>query len=227
MLTLLTATGCRPDAWHICQRLMERQTYEGKVHWIIVDDGEKQQPIDFDRPGWVVSIIMPTPKWKDGDNTQARNLAEGLRMVGDKDRLVIIEDDDSYHPDWLATVDDWLDKADLVGEKRARYYNVKTKKYRQLRNDMHASLCCTAMKGEAIKTFAKELKPNVKFIDINLWKRFDGSRALYDSQMVVGIKGLAGRNGIGMGHRDDFQGHVDQDGSILRQWTGTNADLYT
>jgi hypothetical protein len=227
MLTLLTATGCRPDAWNTCQRLMERQTYQGEVHWIIVDDGEIQQPIDFGRPGWVVSIIMPTPKWKQGDNTQARNLAEGLRMVGDKDRLVIIEDDDSYHPNWLATVDYWLDTADLVGEKMARYYNVRTKKYRQLRNDMHASLCCTAMKGEAIKTFAKELKPNVQFIDLNLWKRFNGSRALYDSKMVVGIKGTPGRGGIGMGHKNDFQGSIDLDGSILRQWTGTNADLYT
>ena len=227
MLTLLTATGCRPEAWHICQRLMERQTYQGEVHWIIVDDGEIQQPIDFHRPGWVVSIIMPTPKWKAGDNTQARNLAEGLRMVGDKDRLVVIEDDDSYHPDWLSTVDRWLDKADLVGEKRARYYNTKTKRYRQLQNEQHASLCCTAMKGEAIKEFAKHLKPGVQFIDMNLWKRFGGSRALYDSKMVVGIKGLPGRSGIGMGHKIDFQGHVDQDGSILRQWTGTNADLYT
>jgi hypothetical protein len=206
---------------------MERQTYQGDVHWIIVDDGEEQQPIDFDRPGWTLSVIMPTPKWKQGDNTQARNLTEGLRLVGEKDRLVIIEDDDSYHPDWLATVDHWLNKADLVGEKRARYYNVKNKKYRQLHNEQHASLCCTAMKGKAIQAFAKELKPSIQFIDLHLWNTFGGSSVLYDSKMVVGIKGTPGRGGIGMGHRGDFQGKIDLDGSILRQWTGTNADLYT
>jgi hypothetical protein len=206
---------------------MERQTYQGNVHWIIVDDGAEQQPIDFDRPCWTLSVIMPTPKWKQGDNTQARNLTEGLRLVGEKDRLVIIEDDDSYHPDWLATVDHWLNKADLVGEKRARYYNVKNKKYRQLHNEQHASLCCTAMKGKAIQAFAKELKPSIQFIDLHLWNTFGGSSALYDSKMVVGIKGTPGRGGIGMGHRGDFQGKIDLDGSILRQWTGTNADLYT
>jgi hypothetical protein len=226
MLTLLTATGCRPEAWRICERLMERQTYTGDVHWIIVDDGETLQPITFDRPGWVVTIIMPTPKWKTGDNTQARNLAEGLRMVGEKDRLVIIEDDDSYHPDWLATVDYWLDSHDLVGEKLARYYNIHTKRARQLNNTQHASLCCTAMKGAAIKEFSKELKPNVQFIDLHLWKNFKGSKALYDSKMVTGIKGMAGRGGIGMGHKRDFQGQFDESGSILRQWTGTSADLY-
>lgn len=227
MLTLLTATGCRPEAWRICERLMERQTYTGKVHWIIVDDGETLQPMTFDRPGWAVSIIMPTPKWSEGNNTQARNLAEGLRLVGEKDKLVIIEDDDVYAPDWLATVDYWLTTHELVGEKLSRYYNLKTKRARQLNNREHASLCCTAMKGAAIKCLADSLKPGVQFIDLNLWKNFQGSKALYDSKMVTGVKGVPGRCGIGMGHKSDFQGQFDESGSILRQWTGINADLYT
>ena len=226
MLTILTATGARPEAWSICQRLMERQTYQGPVHWIIVDDGEVQQTIDFDRKGWIISMIRPMPLWKQGDNTQARNLKEGLRHVMPEDKLVIIEDDDSYHPQWLERVDQWLDRHDLVGESHARYYNIRTKRARQLRNDKHASLCCTAMKGKAIEAFSKELKPSVQFIDISLWKNFEGSKALYPTQMVTGIKGLPGRGGIGMGHKLDFQGQIDDTGSILRQWTGTNADLY-
>lgn len=226
MLTILTATGARPEAWNICQRLMERQTYQGPVHWIIVDDGEVQQTIDFDRKGWVISMIRPVPLWKKGDNTQSRNLKEGLRHVMPEDKLVIIEDDDSYHPQWLERVDQWLDRHDLVGESHARYYNIRTRRARQLRNDKHASLCCTAMKGKALEAFGKELKPNVQFIDVNLWKNFQGSKALYPTQMVTGIKGLPGRGGIGMGHKLDFQGQIDDTGSILRQWTGTNADLY-
>jgi hypothetical protein len=226
MLTLLTATGCRPEAWHLCQRLMERQTYTGPVHWIIVDDGQELQKINFDRKGWTVTVIMPDPKWKTGDNTQARNLAEGLRMVADNDRLLIIEDDDAYAPDWLATADYWLQTHDLVGEKRARYYNIQTKLARQLKNEFHASLCCTGMKGKAIKAFSKELQPGVQFIDLNLWRNFNGTKALYDSKMVVGIKGMPGRCGIGMGHKKDFAGMFDDKGSILRQWLGKNADLY-
>ena len=31
MLTLLTTTGFRPDAWKLCQRWMAAQTYTGPV----------------------------------------------------------------------------------------------------------------------------------------------------------------------------------------------------
>jgi hypothetical protein len=226
MLTLLTATGCRPKAWHICQRLMERQTYTGPVHWIIVDDGAEAQLIDFDRKGWTITIVYPRPAWEPGQNTQARNLAEGLKHVMPNDKLVIIEDDDAYSSDYLAWCNEMLESADLVGESFARYYNIKTKMARPLSNGQHASLCSTAMKGKAIDAFRKELKPGVKFIDINLWRNFTGRKILQRGQRVVGIKGLPGRTGIGMGHRQDLIGQMDKSGSILRQWLGSNADLY-
>ena len=226
MLTLLTATGCRPEAWKICQKLMERQTYQGEVQWIIVDDGEQMQMVDFSREGWKLTVVTPRPFWKQGDNTQARNLSDGLALVGQNEKLVIIEDDDCYGPEYLETVDAWLNTHDLVGESHARYYNLKSKRARQLSNASHASLCATAMKGKATEAFKRELSPGVKFIDLMLWKRFDGPKKLHKTAMVTGIKGLPGRLGIGMGHKDDFQGQIDQSGSILRQWTGTNADLY-
>jgi hypothetical protein len=226
MLTLLTATGCRPKAWSICQRLMERQTYAGPVHWIIVDDGAEAQLIDFDRQGWAITIVYPRPAWQPGENTQARNLAEGIKHVLPGDKLVIIEDDDAYAPDYLTWCDQMLDVADLVGESFARYYNTQTKMARALINGEHASLCSTAIKGAAIDAFRAELQPGVKFIDLNLWRNFKGSKRLLRGNRVVGIKGLPGRLGIGMGHRNDFFGQVDHSGSILRQWTGANADLY-
>lgn len=226
MLTLLTATGCRPEAWKICQTLMERQTYQGQVHWIIIDDGEQMQMVDFNRKNWKLTVVTPRPFWKQGDNTQARNLAEGLNLVGPNERLVIIEDDDCYHPKYLETVNAWLNDYDLVGESHARYYNLKSKLARQLGNANHASLCATAMKGKATEAFKRELSPGVQFIDLMLWKRFNGSKKLHKTAMVTGIKGLPGRLGIGMGHKDDFHGQIDQSGLILRQWTGTNADLY-
>ena len=51
MLTLLTATGARPEAWAICEQLMARQTYAGPVRWVIVDDGPVAQPVAFQRAG--------------------------------------------------------------------------------------------------------------------------------------------------------------------------------
>jgi len=223
MLTLLTATGCRPDAWKICQELMQRQTYKGAVSWIIVDDGEVAQPIEFERENWSLIIVRQEPFWQVGQNTQARNLLAGMSAVEADAKLVIIEDDDCYHAQWLEMVDKWLDKHDLVGEAPAKYYNIKTKRARKLDNRHNASLCCTAMKGAAITAFKRELKH--KFIDLHLWKNFTGKTALYPTTMVIGIKGLAGRGGIGVGHKQTF-GEPDPKGDILRQWVGVNLDVY-
>lgn len=225
MLTLLTATGCRPQAWALCERWMMAQTYGGPVKWIIVDDGEQPQPVTFFRPGWDIVFVRPQPFWKPGDNTQARNLMAGLEMVHSSDRLVIIEDDDHYSPRWLEVVAKHLERAELVGEYRARYYNVATKQGRQLNNTQHASLCATAMRGAAIETFRKVCRPGVQFIDLTLW-RSHPSRMLFAGQDVVGIKGLPGRGGIGMGHRREFRGVDDKDGALLRQWVGKDAEAY-
>lgn len=226
MLTLLTATGARPEAWAICQQLMMRQDYAGPVHWIIVDDGETPQPVTFFRPAWDLTILRPEPFWQLGQNTQARNLLAGMRRTNPQSRLVIIEDDDAYAPDYLTWMDAQLGRADLVGESHARYYNTATRKCRQLNNANHASLCSTAMKGPALQAFERELKPGVQFIDLNLWRNFRGSKLLQRGNRVVGIKGMPGRGGIGMGHKQDFRGEFDRSGEILRKWVGVNADLY-
>jgi len=226
VLTLLTATGCRPHAWAICERLMLEQDFDGPVRWVIVDDGEEPQAIAFERPNWEIKVIRPATKWQPGMNTQASNLLIGLEAVDSFARLVVIEDDDTYQPEYLRAVNAWLDTHDLVGERKARYYNMHTRRYRQINNLQHASLCSTAMKGEAIKQFRAECKAGSKFIDLDLWRKFSGRKALYDTQLVVGMKGLPGRSGIGIGHKLDFRGQIDRDGSILRQWAGGIAELY-
>jgi hypothetical protein len=225
VLTLLTATGARPEAWAICERLMARQDYAGPVHWIIVDDGPEAQPVTFEHEGWTLQVIRPAPLWQPGQNTQSRNLLAGLRAVGADARLVIIEDDDWYAPSWLRTVDAALANAELVGEHRARYYNLPMRRARQLSNTQHASLCSTAMRGAAIETFRWACNRHAKFIDLELWRKHR-SRYLFGGNRVCGIKGLPGRDGIGMGHSKDFAGTHDPDGRILREWIGDDADMY-
>jgi hypothetical protein len=204
---------------------MLRQDYAGPVHWIIVDDGPEPQPVTFEREGWTLQVIRPAPHWQPGQNTQARNLLAGLREVDAGARLVIIEDDDWYRGDWLRTVNIPLHERELVGECRARYYNVATRRGKQLTNTQHASLCSTAMRGAAIDTFRWSCERNQKFIDLELWRKHR-SRYLFGGGRVCGIKGLPGRGGIGMGHSKDFAGTHDPDGRILREWIGDDADLY-
>ena len=226
MLTLLTATGCRPEAFAITEKLALNQTFAGDVHWIIVDDGEVAQPITFSVPNWTLTVIRPEPFWKKGENTQARNLLAGLEVVPDDARLVIWEDDDYMAPSYLSWVNNRLDKADLVGESHARYYNLPTRRARELNNTQHASLCSTGMKGDAIKLFREVCVPGVQFIDINLWRGFGGSKILERGNRVVGMKGLPGRGGIGMGHKSDFAGKRDPNFAILRSWIGSDVKYY-
>lgn len=224
-IQLLTATGARPEAFALCQRWAARQTYTGQVHWIIVDDGPQPLRVERMPENWLLIVIRRAPFWQPGQNTQAANLLRGLDAINLELPLIIWEDDDWYAPDWLETVTAELARSELVGECRARYYNVALRRGRQLGNASHASLCATAMRGRAIHTFRKACERRPKFIDLDLWKSHR-SRHLFGGNRVVGIKGLPGRGGIGMGHRDDFRGEYDPDGALLRQWIGEDARHY-
>jgi len=226
VITLLTATGGRPESWAICERLMLAQTYEGPVHWVIVDDGEQPQEITFARHNWTLEVVRPMPFWRSGENTQARNLLAGLEVIDANAQLVIIEDDDYYSPDWLRFIDSafFLSSADLIGESNARYYNVQTGIARELSNLNHASLCSSAMRGPAIQSFFKACQKGAKFIDVDLWASCEKKLLFYEAQ-VVGIKGMPGRDGIGMGHKS-LVGQQDQESNILKQWLGKDADFY-
>jgi hypothetical protein len=225
MLTLVTATGARPEAWALCERWMMRQTYAGPVRWVIVDDGPEPQPITFRRDGWELVLIRPAPFWRPGQNTQARNLTRGMEAVGRDDVAVFIEDDDHYAAGWLDAVASKIDRAELIGTPRARYYNLPARVARQLNNGQHSSLCSSAIRGSAIDEMRHTLRKAEKFIDLQLWQRVR-SRHLFGGQYVTGIKGLPGRGGIGMGHCANMVGQRDPDLRILREWIGDDAEAY-
>ncbi len=204
---------------------MAAQDYTGQVRWVVVDDGPVAQPVSFCRPSWSLEVVRPVPYWTPGQNTQARNLLAGLAVIKPDARVAVIEDDDWYAPDWLTHVASQLERAELVGECRARYYNITLHRGRQLSNTGHASLCSTAVRGRALAGLREACRRAPKFIDLDLWRQ-PRSRLLFGGHRVVGIKGLPGRCGIGMGHRDDFRGAEDQTGALLREWVGPDAELY-
>jgi len=228
MIQLLTATGSRPEAMALCYRWMRAQTYGGSVVWIIVDDGTEPTIREVMPSNWQLVYIRPSPLWQPGRNTQARNLLKGIEACDLKLPLAVIEDDDHYACDWLGHVSQQLQSAELVGEFRARYYNVALKRGRQLSNTKHSSLCSTAMRGSVIDSFRKACVMSKNFIDITLWKygSYGLSKKLFGGNRVVGIKGLPGRSGIGMGHRNDFSGQSDPSGSLLKSWIGDDARHY-
>lgn len=228
-MILLTATGGRPEAFELCVRWMNRQTTKEKVKWIIVNDVDIEDYSNI-RDDWELEIINPFPRWEPGQNTQARNLLEGLNLVSETDRLFIIEDDDYYHPNYLEEANKGLDHHDLVGECQTRYYNISNNSYKICPNKQHASLCATGMKGPAIREFIKQCHQNHKFIDMNLWAEFHGPKRLTKTNYVIGIKGLPGRPGIGSGHKmaPTLSGSTRKDYQYrkLQDWVGEDYKYY-
>lgn len=220
----ITPTGCRPEGLALLGEYLTAQTYSGPLIWVVVDDCDPPTRIPFTRPGIEVQVIRPPWRWKPGKNTQAECLASGLFLPGPEDRVLILEDDDVYLPAHVSTVLRGLERVDLVGERESRYYNVTTSRSRVLRGKYHASLCSVGTKGSATELLLNVCAAGGSMIDMKLWRGFAGAKELLNTHNVIGIKGLPGRPGIGVGHRDRF-GTPDTNG-VLRQWAGEYAENY-
>lgn len=204
-------------------RWLRAQVDVPPLRWIVVDDCDPPTNRISAGPSYQIEVIRPAWRWS-RESTQAACLKAGLERVPEDAKLLIIEDDDCYLPNHISTTIKLLERYDLVGEKEARYYNVKTGKHRTLKCS-GASLATTGMKGDALKLFRTVVENRKKAIDATLWNSFKGSKLATDHQNVVGIKGLPGRGGIGVGHRESF-GSLDTSG-VLARWIGEDrAKVY-
>jgi hypothetical protein len=215
----------RPEGMALLGEYLNAQTYTGKLTWVIVDDCDPLTRIPKTRKGFHVEHIRPTWRWKPGMNTHAANMEAGLDIVPFNSVLFILEDDDIYLPGYIENMLDAIDKAELVGEIDSRYYNVATGKWRVLPGKYHSSLASTVCRGEALTALRDLCESGTKrMLDVTLWKTFKGKKQLLPDNNVIGIKGLPGRAGIGIGHRNHF-GSVDID-DTLERWAGPYADNY-
>lgn len=226
MLTLITPTGDRPEAFQLCEYWMGRQTYKGDIQWIVVDDGVKETCCTRNQ-----EYVRRVPRSSDPSHTLGVNLLEAIpRVKGSK--VIIIEDDDYYDPCYLETMSRWLDSAELVGERGAKYYYLASRAYYFWTNHQHASLCRTGFSASAVDQFRNTIEQGKRgnpSIDMAFWERFTGKRQLHETllngkAMCVGIKQLPGRTGIT--HRRYKQAVDDPDMDLLRVWTGDDFAAY-
>ena len=192
MITLIPPTGGRPDGRALADRWMQEQTGQD-FKGVVLDDCDPETP----KPERADQIIRPNWRWQEGDNTQHASMLALLEQAGDK--VIIVEDDDYYSPEYIELMADALTRHDLVGECNALYYHVGMRHWRDMNNQHHASLCSTAVKGAARQQLVNVCKQGHRMIDITLWRSLPGK--LFNSRFSVGIKGLPGRGGIGVGHR--------------------------
>ena len=233
-ITLITPTGGRPKAFALCERWMERQTKRW-YQWIVVDDCAPPTPTHLGQ-----TVVQLAPAWQLGENTQARNLLEGLRHVKG-DAVLFIEDDDWYSPAYIEQMSAWLELYSVVGCSAARYYNLNAQKFQYMQNQSHSSLCETGLRTEreVMRLLDKTIRApsqlkfelvSPRFIDCVFWQRVRRSRInwrLYTHHgLCIGIKGLPGRMGIGTGHTPGNGYEVDEGFSRLREWIGDDVDIY-
>lgn len=227
-LTVITPTGGRPEAFALLTRSMDRQSFGGSLQWIVVDDCNPPMRKPPLLPMRECCLIEPEPKWKPGQNTQARNLLAALTLVR-CDRIAFVEDDDWISPDYLRTLYWRLDQAPLVGETNARYYHVGARRYRVMHNTRHSSLGQCGMRAEMLPWLKAACESKEKFIDLSLFRHVPAHmmKLFPPSGAHVSIKGLPGRPGIGVGHQPLSQGwKTDADLSVLRSWIGEDVELY-
>lgn len=218
MLTILTPTGARPQAWALCMRWMRRQTYGGPVRWVIVDDGPEPQEVPTAPAGWQIEVMRPRQLWRPGRNTQLSNLRLGLSAIPSTASVAIVEDDEHYAPDFLARIAREIEAHEMVGQRLCRKYNLRTRRAKELLHPWRASLCTTAVRGGALARLRRIAGAGVVIIDGVLWR--PGLGHLFDGAYVTGIKCCPGRGGIDSGHRDTFGDTHDPDLQLLRAWIG-------
>ena len=234
MIFLVTPTGARLAQFSLCARWMKHQTYKGAVVWIIVDDASPRTTegvnADF-RSGWTIVKIYPTPTWRPGRNTQARNIKAATDYIkknyprGLVDAIFIIEDDDYYTPAYLDEMMKRFNGYDAIGEIRTIYYNVVYRRFIANANTVHSSLFQTAISYDGIAALEQSLGD--RFIDARFWKIVKNKYLFHAGNLSIGIKGMAGRTGIGAGHQKTYSMNDDRRLTYLTKLIGQeDAKIY-
>lgn len=226
LVTYITTTGHRLEAFKLCEKYMARQTYKGDVQWIVVDDGWKINPTKVTMGQ---EYVKGPKEWRHGINTQRYSLDAAIPLIKG-DYVFIIEDDDVYKEQYVETYLDFLKYADIVGEVDAIYYSLKVKGYKEMKNYTHSSLCQTAFTKRYIPVFDRAVNSGEMFVDIKLWSMaiVNKHRTLnfHGPKLCIGMKGLPGRTGIGFGHTNTHEFVKDTQYLKIKELLGADADPY-
>lgn len=229
LITLITCTGFRQEAFALCRKYFKRQTYKGPLQWIVISDQHKQSELDEIKDKYPECEMYAGPQiWQVDLNTQRGNTLEALKYVkGDK--VIIFEDDDWYSPTYLQEMVDLLDHAPIVGEANSKYYHIGLPGWKENHNVGHSSLCQTGIRKELLPHLKLAVDSGELYFDIHLWRQVREQKIPHilfaEKNLCIGIKGMPGRTGIGSGHKikDYF---LDPNLVKLKEWLGADAANY-
>ena len=248
-VTVITLTGDRPEALDLCSRWMRDQTVKPD-QWLVIDDGEKPHPpVIPAQAGIHIDYIRREPCPDDPPHTMIINMKEAVKHVKG-DVIIIMEDDEYYAPRYIEALDEKLEKYEVVGVGRSKYYHLPSGKYLKDCNMDNASLAQTAFRASFLPEFVALLEGD-QYVDMRIWKHINATKTLRwndtdtspdrkingrgyifddgNEHLYVGLKGLPGRKGICWGHNGShthYKLHDTTNREILNNWIGANASVY-
>jgi glycosyltransferase involved in cell wall biosynthesis len=244
-LSIITPTGDRYESLRLLFKFLMNQTFfasGGLADWIVVDDGETDAAAravsefsdsDLANLGIQVFHIQARgQKYLKGPRSLGANMLHGLDLATSS-KILVMEDDDCYLPGYLDDMFRRLEGSWAVGTVWQKYYHLPSRSYRIFRN-RGSALCSTGF-AEALKPDMKAaakhcLSSGCKGLDAFFWSRLMRSGRKLDifepeQDLMIGMKGMPGRSGIGVGHRPK-KFKKDPNLSILREWVGPYFDDY-
>lgn len=242
-VTVITLTGDRPEAFALCRRWMENQTRQPD-QWIVLSDGKV--PLKNIPPG--CHYVRREPKPTDPRHTMIINLREAIKHI-EGSVVFIMEDDEYYGPKYIETLLKHLDKYEVVGVGRSKYYHLPSGSYIKDCNMDNASLAQMAFRRSFLPEFEALLEGD-QYVDMRIWKHVGNTNHLRwvdsdkspdrivngrgyvfddgDEHIYVGMKGLPGREGICWGHKEDPRySHMDAKREIIKKWLGNDYQYYS
>lgn len=214
----LTPTSDRPILLELCSWNLGKQNYFGNIFWSICDNSKTSYNYKFHN-GTIFRHIRSKHQIEDGSevtpnldfllNLMTLARVEEIGFTKYDKKLCIIEDDDWYNANYINFMSNALNEYDVVGLDQTIYYHIPTKRYRIIQHTNRSSLNSTAFKANLIPLFIEAIKLALKnkniHVDIYFWHLVNQNKIQYklyeNKNLVVGLKGLPGKIGLGSGHR--------------------------
>jgi hypothetical protein len=220
--TVITPTRDRPELFEICRRWMLRQTIQ-PLQWLIIDDG------DIPLPEGLIQDLDYIRRIPTNDACSIKqNIKEALDYI-QYNRVIIVEDDDWYAPDYFKTVLSYLKDYDLAGQGNHIYYHFPAKRWHNNQNKNHASLGMTGFTYKVFDTVRLYCgNTDTFFLDLEIWRAYQGKKTVFFGKPLnIGMKGLPGRKNAGIGKNLAFYSNQDDENySFLRNHIGDDVEVY-